>query len=601
MPVVNRPRRNQPAREEVRLRRVVPVVPDLGTTEWTELMEDLTKMGCLGLLERPWGFKEERIIRELLNKVDNQFDGSIRARPDLWTEQTWREVYSFTPGGAKGLGRKDEYCHNRFHGEINARDGYAVKDCKDARELRLLEFLAPILRPEKPSRLTITIGNQIFGALTGGQKMDWGEIFADMISGLIPKVRSSRPTPLCPYLFHLYEHHGVLTMNEEAIWKNQDAVRRFGESEGEEEPEEEGTDSECEEGKAGDRKRMKVTPVEGRGTPPTPTKPITPQGGPSAGPSGIPMMEKMGPETQPWGRTGEQAEGSRRGKAAVEEYPDNMDERDPFTMLVRTVSEIRADWQIKATAMGKIAALVGGLPDRSLPVKVAECITNPDEIRKTEIEIARLKEDVEHLKMEISMYKNDMVSTRELADDVQRTAERVTNILGQSGEAVMKARLFDEKVHEDAKLSGTRIVRILNEYAEQLTQTVTDMREAADRIQECSRKLSGSLTRLSDLSFPNTFSSPANLRMGSEHTPQSKKSGRRRNLVHIESSDEVIEIHPVRTEVEEVQPMQAGPAGPDPDSASRVRNLGDLFEGLDPEAAEQAIDEAVPMEVGHPM
>jgi len=165
----------------------------------------------------------------------------------------------------------------------------------------------------------------------------------------------------------------------------------------------------------------------------------------------------------------------------------------------------------------------------------------------------------------------------------------------------MKARLFDEKVQEDAKLFRTRIVRILNEYAGQLTQTVTEMREAADRMQECSRKLFGSMTRLSDLSFPAAFSPPPNLRVGSEHTPQSKKFKRRRNLIHVESSDEVVEVHPIRPVLEEVQPTRSGPEGPDPDTAGRVRNLGDLFEGLDPEAAEQAVDEAMPMEVGHPM
>jgi len=53
MPIANRPRRNQPAREEVRLRKVVPGVPDLGSEPWRQLMEDLTKMGCADLLEKP--------------------------------------------------------------------------------------------------------------------------------------------------------------------------------------------------------------------------------------------------------------------------------------------------------------------------------------------------------------------------------------------------------------------------------------------------------------------------------------------------------------------------------------------------------------------
>ena len=42
----------------VKLRKVVPVIPST-EPERTELMDDLTTMGCLGLLDKPWGFREE--------------------------------------------------------------------------------------------------------------------------------------------------------------------------------------------------------------------------------------------------------------------------------------------------------------------------------------------------------------------------------------------------------------------------------------------------------------------------------------------------------------------------------------------------------------
>jgi hypothetical protein len=52
-------------------------------------------MGCSGFLEKPWGFKDEEIVRELLDGVSNEFDNSIRALPTRWTEEVWREVYNF--------------------------------------------------------------------------------------------------------------------------------------------------------------------------------------------------------------------------------------------------------------------------------------------------------------------------------------------------------------------------------------------------------------------------------------------------------------------------------------------------------------------------
>ena len=45
-------------------------------------------------------------------------------------------------------------------------------DCKDPRVKRVLEFLVPLLYPEKPTRVMITVGNTIFGALSGERPVD---------------------------------------------------------------------------------------------------------------------------------------------------------------------------------------------------------------------------------------------------------------------------------------------------------------------------------------------------------------------------------------------------------------------------------------------
>jgi hypothetical protein len=44
-------------------------------------------MGCSDFLEKPWGFKDDRIVRELLDGVSNEFDNSIRGQPIRWTFQ----------------------------------------------------------------------------------------------------------------------------------------------------------------------------------------------------------------------------------------------------------------------------------------------------------------------------------------------------------------------------------------------------------------------------------------------------------------------------------------------------------------------------------
>ena len=66
-------------------------------------------------------------------------------------------------------------------GKVNLKDGYAVADCRDPRVRRVLEFLVPLLYPERPTRVMITVGNTIFGALSGERPVDWGIVVKDLV------------------------------------------------------------------------------------------------------------------------------------------------------------------------------------------------------------------------------------------------------------------------------------------------------------------------------------------------------------------------------------------------------------------------------------
>ena len=79
------------------LRSVVPAIPkELGERAYLE--EDLTRIGCIGLLNKPWMVKEEKMVRELIVGAPNQYKGTIRARPETWDARKWREAYGFSAG-----------------------------------------------------------------------------------------------------------------------------------------------------------------------------------------------------------------------------------------------------------------------------------------------------------------------------------------------------------------------------------------------------------------------------------------------------------------------------------------------------------------------
>ena len=551
MPKIKRNRPPTSSAVEVKLRKVVPVVPS-EDEEKVQLMDDLAKMGCLGLADKPWGFKDERMVKELLGRLSNQFQGTMRGVPGQWTEEMWRATYNFRPGGLTLLSRKDEFCHGRFTGPVNPKDGYAVKDCKNDRHRRLLQFLTPILHPEKPTMLTITLGNLIFGSIVANRKMDWGRVLFDLVSGLVTRVGKSRATPLSPYLFHFYQKHQLLSETEEKSWRDHEVLLKYGESESEEEPEEEtGSDEETEEEeedklKPRGSKRQKVTPPDGRGTPPTPNKP-SPKGE---------EKKKSIPEPVPGDRA--TASGS--------------DPEDPFTNLITILCNIRADWEVKKITLAEIGKLVDAPPDSLLPAKVAECITNPEENRKQEAELHRLQVELDALKAESIAFKDDMIATKEMAEETRKMAEKVKALFGESGMAAVKARLWDAEVLKDQKFSGTRIVRILGDFAEQVEVLMVGLRDSANRIDECSQKLAGVTIsrefRMSDLSIPEFSMGTLNLNLGKDKTPQSKKS----------------KANPTQAQQSMID-LDSSPSleNPVPIDGERNRNLSEIFNQMGPQ------------------
>lgn len=60
----------------------------------------------------------------------------------------------------------------------------------------MLEFLVPILYPEKPSRVTVTIRNTIFGSLSKEHVVDWGKVIGDVVGKLLSVVEKQKRSPI---------------------------------------------------------------------------------------------------------------------------------------------------------------------------------------------------------------------------------------------------------------------------------------------------------------------------------------------------------------------------------------------------------------------
>ena len=153
------------------LKAVVPGIPK-NARDRELLVGDLRRIGCHGFMGKPWGLRMEDMVVELLGDKDNRWEGTERQAPKKWTVKEWRKVYGFARGGEGMASRTDRFIDGMFSGRVNPKDGYAVVDCKDPRARKVLEFLVSIMYPEKPTRVTITVGNTIFGALSGERQVD---------------------------------------------------------------------------------------------------------------------------------------------------------------------------------------------------------------------------------------------------------------------------------------------------------------------------------------------------------------------------------------------------------------------------------------------
>ena len=92
---------------------------------------------------------------------------------------------------------------------------------------RLLEFIVPIIHPDKPTRVTITIWNIIFSALDGRRPVDWRLVFRDLAQKLVAKAKKAKPTPICLFLYHLYHARNILPEKEDTDYRAAQELIRY--------------------------------------------------------------------------------------------------------------------------------------------------------------------------------------------------------------------------------------------------------------------------------------------------------------------------------------------------------------------------------------
>ena len=157
------------------------------------------------------------MVKEFIRERSNKWEGTLRRDLERWTAELWAEVYNFPKEGRGWASRTDKFASNKFSTPVDPKDECAVADCMDPRERRVLKFVVLIMYVEKPTRITITISNTIFGALSSTRPISWGVVMQEIIGKLVSGLEKGKPSPISPYLFYLDNRFECLREEETTL------------------------------------------------------------------------------------------------------------------------------------------------------------------------------------------------------------------------------------------------------------------------------------------------------------------------------------------------------------------------------------------------
>jgi len=144
-----------------------------------------------------------------------------------WIEDVWTKVYSFKKIGSGLATWTDKYANGKFQSPTNAKEGYAISDCKNNRHRWVLKFLIPLMYPEKPTCVTVIVASTILGA-PEDRVVHWGRIITAIVAKFVEHVLRSKLSPFSSNLFHLYHHKEVLNNTEVMAYDTRAEILKYG-------------------------------------------------------------------------------------------------------------------------------------------------------------------------------------------------------------------------------------------------------------------------------------------------------------------------------------------------------------------------------------
>jgi hypothetical protein len=324
----------------------------------------------------------------------------------------------------------------KFRGDHDPKDGFRLGNCRNHRERRVIEFILPILSPEKPKRLSITMANALFGAMSGVRPVNWGRLIQEYVEKSIPHI-GRKPSFLSPYILHLYQQYGCINEAEEdaSTIAEDEVVYKLGP---EVELTEAGSEESSEDPVAPEPPLPDPIPV------PAPTLAPVPDTRRTATPR--PRDEGAPTRKQPW----------RNINPATWEPPGH-----PFKKVRAGITTLQNEyWRLEHITRGVSKALrncSAGNILRELARK-----TDQSKVEALETEKAQLAAHVAAMTRELTQ-KSEEIRRYKVEQTV--VLSKVRKLVGHPGEVVNKAYLYNQLLESADLASGRQTLQLLVKYS----------------------------------------------------------------------------------------------------------------------------------------
>jgi hypothetical protein len=324
--------------------------------------------------------------------------------------------------------------------------------------------------------------------------VNWARIITNLVIQLALRVGKTHASPICPFLYHLYERRELLKLEEERTWKIQEGMMKYGESGSSDEA---GSGTGSEDKTEDDEEEEEETQV---------------------------LLSRPPKRTRQEEKT---ALGGTLLTPKVEEVPATSS-KDRFEAICQALGELQGEHWMRGELVRVVCQIVDCTPTNLLD-RIRKLVADHSQVEDSK----KLRKENAALNLELGTLISESQAARKHGDAALAAVERIRAFVHQASEVVAKAELFDEKVGVRSKPSGTRIAMILSDYAEKLERVLADMKEVVSNITELRRyperpdlaaSSSKSFPTLSKLSLPDSFSGLPNVEELTrvEVTPESK-------------------------------------------------------------------------------